>query len=151
MLLEPKLIFIHRKEAKMLRLKASLQIFVVEDDDEDILILCETCKDVGLLNVHCFHDIRNLVRYAHSNGTTPEVILFDVGQAASEGPEIFEKMASDDLLRTVPIIFVSGSEPFKEVLNRRYPHLKIDRFLTKPITVEALSMMLQPFTHLLEN
>ncbi len=151
MLLEPKVIFIHRKEAKMLRLKASLQIFVVEDDEDDILILCETCKDVGLLNVHCFHNIKDLVRYAHSNGTTAEVILLDVGRVAFEGPEMFETMASDDLLRTVPIIFVSGSEPFKEVLNKQYPHLKIDKFLTKPITIEGLSMMLHPFTHLFEN
>jgi CheY-like chemotaxis protein len=151
MLLEPMVIFIHRKEAKMLRLKASLQIFVVEDDEEDILIFCETCKDVGLLNVHCFHNIKDLVRYAHSNGTTAEVILLDVGRVAFEWPEMFETMASDPLLRTVPIIFVSGSEPLKEVLNKRYPHLKIDRFLTKPITIQGLSMMLQPFTHLFEN
>jgi len=151
MLLGPKVIFMHRKEAEMQRLKASLQIFVVEDDEDDILILCETCKDVGLLNVHCFGNIQDLVRYAHSNGTTAEVILLDVGQVAFEGPEMIKTMASDALLRTVPIIFVSGSEPFKEVLNQRYPHLKIDRFLTKPVTIEALSMMLQPFTHLLEN
>ena len=134
----------------MQRLRKSLQIFVVEDDEDDILIFSETCKDFGFLNVHFFDTVHALTRYAHSSGTTPELILLDLGQVIHGRAEMLVELTSDALLTTVPIVFVSGSKTFGESMKHQYPHLKIDRFLEKPITIEALEGQLRPLDHLFE-
>lgn len=85
-------------------------------------------------DVTCFHDPHSAL--AHLSGTTPDLIISDIGMPEIDGLELRRRLQADPTTALVPFIFLTGVRD--EAVESIASELDIDDFLEKPISPARL-------------
>lgn len=88
-------------------------VLVVEDDDGDFETVVEAMRLAGVANevrraysgTDCLQQIRSLQNHA----SLPALVLLDLNTPNDDGRSALLQMKSDEKLRSVPIVVISGS------------------------------------------
>jgi CheY-like chemotaxis protein len=122
-------------------------MIVVDDDEDDIFILEGTLRDAGYSDIISFiansgKDLLEHLENHHGNGV-PDVILLDIAMPVMDGMEALEKIRHNPKFQNIPVLMVTGSNEYAQMILRKHPDLKYDGVLLKPITVESLTNALR--------
>jgi DNA-binding response OmpR family regulator len=67
----------------------------------------------------------------------PDLVLLDLMMPEMDGWEVYQRMKSDETMKTIPVIVVTcKAEPIDEVLARHIA--KVDDYITKPFSPSKL-------------
>ena len=89
------------------------KVLVAEDDKVSRKLLCECVKSMGHEVVAC-SDGDTAWKVLECNPDTA-VIITDMQMPGITGRELIEKLRSDLLLSTIPVIIISGAVTLKEI------------------------------------
>lgn len=79
---------------------------VIIDDDRDLCLLTQKVLTAHGHNVSAFHDPKLGIKYARESH--PNMILMDVMLPGLSGPEIVKSLQADPVLKSVPVVFLTG-------------------------------------------
>ena len=116
-----------------------LKIFLVEDNEGDILLMEEALKE---LNIH-YHlivakDGEEAVSFLFNCrlfpfNQLPDVILLDINLPKIDGIELLKAIKNESRFNNVPVIILSGSVLEKDIVNSGI--YTADDYVTKPLGV----------------
>ena len=84
-----------------------MHIVMVIDDNKTDLLIAERALE-GTYRVLVEQDARHALEHLRSTTKKPSLILMDIEMRGMNGFELYSKLASDDNLNQIPVIFVSG-------------------------------------------
>jgi CheY-like chemotaxis protein len=110
------------------------RFILLADDNLDLAVsLSMLLKLVGF-EVEAVHNGHDAVTAARNR--RPDVLLLDIGLPDLDGYQVARKFRSDDQLKTVCIIAISGYSP--DMFLRRTTPGDFDHYLTKPVDFTTL-------------
>lgn len=126
-----------------------LEILVVDDNEDDVLLLQESLRDLPTVNlVHAVHDgeealtfLRREGRYAGAR--RPGLVLLDINMPKKNGFEVLAEMKTDPLLRTIPVVILTTSSRDADVVTA-YGGGACS-FVTKPVNFDRLKLIAEHF------
>jgi CheY-like chemotaxis protein len=133
---------------KMLR-----RVMLVEDDIDDQFFAREElkrCKGVG--KVECFSNGKALIQYLHERieqdknflHIAPSVIILDLNMPLMNGLEVLQEIKTDNLLKGIPVIVVTGERPWE--IEKAFSY-KATAVFKKPLNVEKLRKFFEEGSH----
>ncbi len=109
-------------------------IFIVEDDEVDILMITRALKEINLANEIIF--IENgedaLKKLEAGKPILPCLILLDLNMPKMNGLEFLKQMKSDDNLKRIPVVVLTSSDEEKDIKGSY--DLGIAGYIVKPFT-----------------
>jgi CheY-like chemotaxis protein len=119
-----------------------LSVLLVEDNEGDIVWLQRILEQARF--EHTMFVARNgeiaidfLTKAGeHASAFDPDLILLDINLPKISGLEVLDAVQSDRRLRDTPLCILTGSEPERDFIIRRYK-LGVHCYLIKPITASA--------------
>ena len=129
-------------------------ILVADDDADDRMLIQDAFEESRLNNpLHFVEDGEQLLQYLKREGQfaeldgqpLPGLILLDLNMPRMDGRTALAKIKQDDSLCRVPIIILTTSDTEEDIL-RTYNY-KANSFITKPVTFEGLSKVVQTITN----
>jgi DNA-binding NtrC family response regulator len=129
-------------------LKPTLKIAFCGDNEYELQILQRTLEGAGYRDTICasaFSGKDLLYALRSSEGELPDLILLDMLVLFVDGLETLEIIRRDANFQNMPVLLMTGSPEYAEVVLKKYPHLAIDGTLTKPLTVDSLDTLLSPY------
>jgi CheY-like chemotaxis protein len=131
--------------------EAEFQIVVVEDNEDDVLILCRTIASTRQnIRLHRALDgaefFAALTDRRYPGGATgaswpPDLILVDLALPGTSGFDVIERVKAEPELWDVPVVVLSGTDDPKD--QQRGLALGIHTHLRKPIRARELSWMVE--------
>ncbi len=123
-------------------MKYPLAILLVEDSEGDIVWLKRILEQARF--EHTMFVARNgeiaidflSKTHEYASAFDPDLILLDVNLPKVSGLEVLAMIQSDERLQDIPLCVLTGSEPERDFLIRRYK-LDVQCYLLKPITASA--------------
>ena len=112
-------------------------IYVVEDQDELRLSICEELERAGYSTVGAPHGQRALSLLRRP--PAPSLILLDLLMPEKDGWEVVAAVKNDSMLRKVPIVLMSAVPPGATTLQAQ----GIAGTLPKPFTIEELLFVVE--------
>lgn len=121
------------------------RVMLVEDDIDDQFFAREELRRTkGVGKVHCFSNGKTLIQYMHERiaedkfflHVAPTVIVLDLDMPLMNGLETLREIKSDALLKTVPVIVVTGATSQWEI-DKAFSY-KADAVFRKPLDVSKL-------------
>lgn len=118
----------------------NINILLVEDNPADVRLIREAFKDNKTKNdFHVEQDgeaainyLNNLKSNGNGNGTTrPDLIILDLNLPKINGFEVLEKIKSNPVLRSIPVVVLSTSDS-EEHIYKSY-NLNANCYITKPV------------------
>jgi len=118
----------------------NINILLVEDNPADVRLIREAFKDNKTKNdFHVEQDGEAAINYLNNlksngigNGTTrPDLIILDLNLPKKNGFEVLEKIKSNPVLRSIPVVVLSTSDS-EEHIYRSY-NLNANCYITKPV------------------
>lgn len=108
-------------------------ILLVEDRSEDAELALLALHEAGVDAVKWVEDGEEALDflYARSEDELPRLILLDLNMPRLSGLELLETLVSDDVLRRMPIVVLSGSLEPRDL--RRAYDLRVSSYLLKPV------------------
>lgn len=87
--------------------RATPQVLVADDDADMVTLLSRRCSSLGcsVVGVNNALDALNVI-----HRMTPDLVCLDVNMPSGNGLSVCEMMASDERLRKIPIIILTGQE-----------------------------------------
>lgn len=141
----------------MLCLRKAIAIVYINDDEDDVLLFQESMADAGFVNSASFvpKDGHTVLEYleAHQD-SLPDALVMDINLPVRSGMEILEEIRSNKKYDQMPVVLVTGSEGYREMIRKQHPELskrKVAEILIKPFTLEELTNALTPFAHCVEE
>ena len=120
-------------------------LILLIDDDKDLLNLTQTVLEKHGYEISAFTTAEEGIAYARSN--KPNLILMDLMLPGISGEEAVKLLRSDDNLRTVPVVFLTGLVGAEE--SGHDQKLKVDGLnyvsLGKPFTIQKLLEIVRKF------
>ena len=122
-----------------------LEILVVDDNEDDVLLLQESLRDLPTVNlVHAVHDGEEALTFLRREGpyagaARPGLVLLDINMPKKNGFEVLSEMKSDPLLRTIPVVMLTTSNRDADVL-AAYGSGACS-FVTKPVNFDRLKLI----------
>jgi DNA-binding response OmpR family regulator len=107
------------------------RLFIVEDDSDMLLLLCETFREEGY-TVAGFGDGRPMLRQVTQDGL-PHLILMDLRLPSMDGFEVIQRLQE---LGDVPVIIVTTQKDEQVVVKGLEGYA--DDYVTKPFSVPEL-------------
>jgi two-component system cell cycle sensor histidine kinase/response regulator CckA len=120
---------------------AAPRVLVVEDDSYDLATVYAVLNDAGY-RVHPAPNASLALRFLA--GSTPDLILMDVGLPDKSGFDLCREVKSRDEFADVPIIFVSGSDRLSDRMTA-FAAGAVD-YIVKPF--ESIELLARIRTHL---
>ena len=120
-------------------------ILLVEDDPEDVLLVAEAFKHVGLPDIlRHVQDGEELMTYIRHQGVyadptkypVPDLILLDLNMPRRNGLEVLSDIKSDPDHRTIPIVVFTTTRRVDDI-NMSY-QLGANSFISKPSDFKTL-------------
>ena len=127
-------------------LKPTLKIAFCDEDEGELLIFRRMLEDAGYGDAiwACTLSGKELLDVlSAAAGALPDVIVLDILMLFKDGLETVEKIKRDTKLQNVPVLLMTGSPEYAEMVLKKYPNLTVDGILTKPITVDGLADLLK--------
>jgi CheY-like chemotaxis protein len=127
-----------------------VEILLVEDNEDDVILLKESMKDEGLLNVvHVVQDGEEALAYLRREGpfsdaTRPGLVLLDINMPRKNGFEVLKELKEDNALRAIPVIMLTTSSRDEDIV-RSYSDGACS-FITKPVLFDDLRRVVQQFS-----
>lgn len=83
------------------------QILIADDDDDMVTLLTQRCSSLGcsVIGANNALDALNVI-----HRLTPDLVCLDVNMPSGNGLSVCEMMASDERLRKIPIIIMTGQD-----------------------------------------
>lgn len=127
----------------------SITLLVADDDAEDRMMIKEAFDENHLANPLCFvNDGEELMdyllrrgRYEKTETHRPGLILLDLNMPKKDGREALRDIKSNPELKDIPVVVLTTSKAEEDIL-RSY-NLGVNSFITKPVTFEALVVILR--------
>lgn len=118
----------------------NINILLVEDNPADVRLIREAFRDNKTKNdFHVEQDGEAAINYLNNlksngieNGTTrPDLIILDLNLPKKDGFEVLEKIKSNPLLRSIPVVVLSTSDS-EEHIYKSY-NLNANCYISKPV------------------
>ena len=109
------------------------------DDDQDIRESLSELLDASGFAVLQAENGQIALDVLKTTPRFPCVVLLDLSMPVLDGREFLRRRASDPILRDIPVVVVSGSNPPAE------PLPGIDEYLKKPVKFERLMEILSHY------
>jgi CheY-like chemotaxis protein len=127
---------------------ASLEILVVDDNEDDVLLLRESLRDmpaVTLLHACDGDDAIAFLRREGSYATAPRpgLVLLDINMPRKNGFEVLAAMKNDPELRAIPVIMLTTSNRDADVVTAY--SCGACSFVTKPVNFDRLKLIATHF------
>lgn len=125
--------------------KAPLEILVVDDNEDDVLLLQESFRDLSSVNLmHAVHDGEQALAFLRREGEfsaaqRPGLVLLDINMPKKNGFEVLAEMKGDPALRAIPVVMLTTSSRDADVLNA-YTGGACS-FVTKPVSFDRLKQI----------
>jgi CheY-like chemotaxis protein len=147
------------KGAPMQKLKRTLQICVVQEDESEAAMISGILSEEGFLSVVVLNGMLELLSFLHENESKPDVILLGAELVLRGGAKMLKQMSSDSVLPKVPIVFTCRSDYYGDAIREYYqaavaensPDRLPERALLKPFSVAALTMVLSSMADFFEQ
>lgn len=128
---------------------APLEILVVDDNEDDVLLLQESLRDLHTVNlVHAVHDGEEALAFLRREGKfagapRPGLVLLDINMPKKNGFEVLAEMKTDPLLRIIPVVMLTTSNRDADVITA-YGGGACS-FVTKPVNFDRLKLIAEHF------
>lgn len=127
----------------------SLQLLLVEDNEDDIVLIEEAFAEAKLLNViskvrdgeQALAYLRQEAPYRHVN--PPGLVLLDINMPRKNGFEVLREMKMDSALQSIPVIMLTTSDREDDIA-RSYMHGACS-YIRKPMTLESFARVVRDF------
>jgi len=126
-----------------------LEILVVDDNEDDVLLLQESLRDLPEVNVvHAVHDGEEAMTFLRREGQyaaarRPGLVLLDINMPKKNGFEVLAERKNDPLLRTIPVVMLTTSNRDADVTTA-YGSGACS-FVTKPVNFDRLKLIAEHF------
>ena len=116
------------------------EVLLAEDNDNDVELTRQGFKRTKLLlNLHRVRDGEECLAFLRKEGQyasapTPDLILLDVNMPKVSGREVLAQMATDERLKSLPVVVLTTSEESSEILGMY--QLRCSSYIVKPIDFE---------------
>ena len=119
--------------------KGSIEILLVEDDPADTRLITELLDNLEEININNVNNGIKAMDYLYNrneykNCKTPSLILLDLGLPMKSGFEILKEIKTDDKLKCIPVIVLTGSTDNKDI-NESYKDY-VNACIVKPIDLD---------------
>lgn len=107
---------------------------IVVDDSPDYLKMVKGILELNNYNVRTF--LNGLSAFDQSVNNPPDLFLLDINMPEIDGFELCEKLKGNEVLRTIPVLFLSGLAEQREKV-KAFSHGGVD-YITKPFNIDEV-------------
>lgn len=128
---------------------APIDILLVEDNPGDVRLTREAFQEGQINNdLHVVRDGQAALDYLYRRGEyaeadPPDLVLLDLNLPKVNGMEVLEEIKSDELLRRIPVVILTGSEAQEDVVQGYELHSAA--YLTKPVDPDEFIDLVRSF------
>jgi CheY-like chemotaxis protein len=122
-----------------------MEILMVEDSLMFARITMGALKEGGVKHrMTWLTDGVDALEFLHRRGRfkrapRPDLLLLDLGLPKKDGREVLMEMKSDENLRTIPVVVMTGSEDLEDrLLGER---LQVEGYVTKPVCFDKFLVL----------
>ena len=122
-----------------------LDILVVDDNEDDVLLLQESLREVPAVKLlHSARDGQEAMAYLRREGPyaaapRPGLVLLDINMPKMNGFEVLNQMKGDPHLRAIPVVMLTTSNRDADI-ETAYS-CGACSFVTKPVSFDRLKLM----------
>lgn len=130
-----------------MKLTRPVNILLIEDNPGDVRLTKEAFKEAGIeVNLQVAMDGLEAMEKLrknppHEDHHVPDLILLDLNLPKLDGREVLEKIKSDTILRTIPVVILSTSNAEQDILNSYQLH--VNCYLNKPVDFDSFFDMIK--------
>ncbi len=123
------------------------EILLVEDNENDVLLMCEGFRRSRLaVNLHHARDGEECLAFLRREGRfagapSPDLILLDLNMPRVDGREVLAELVRDPALRHFPVVILTTSSEEREVIEMY--RLRCSSFIVKPVDFEQFLKVVQ--------
>ncbi len=110
------------------------RFILIADDNQDITLSLSILLKIFGFDVDTVNDGREVLSVARTR--RPDVLLLDIGLPGLNGYQVAGQFRSDQDLKDVAIIAISGYSP--DMLDRQFRRSDFDHYLVKPVDFRTL-------------
>lgn len=127
----------------------SVEILLVEDNEDDIVIIQEAFAEAKLVNViNTVRDGEDALAYLRREGgytrsRRPGLILLDINMPKKNGFEVLEALKSDSTLCSIPVIMLTTSDRDEDII-RSYGNGACS-YIRKPVDLHEFTEVVKHF------
>jgi CheY-like chemotaxis protein len=114
---------------------ASLPIFYVDDDTDDLEMFLDAAADLGLETI-LFSEPDKMLKALYNPPPKPAVIFVDLNMPQMSGLELIDEIKTTDFLVDIPIVVLSTAADKANVIKSR--QLGASYYVQKPVSLAAL-------------
>lgn len=135
------------KKKRTSKMKARIEILLVEDSPSDIRLTHEALKRTALsFELTVVNDGVEAMEYLNNlkksiDFELPHIILLDLNMPRKNGHEVLDEIKDDPTLSKIPVILLTVSERDEDVTQAL--DAKMNYYLPKPVTAEKLSSLIK--------
>lgn len=127
---------------------APLEILVVDDNEDDVLLLRESLRDMPSVSVLHACDGDDAIAFLRREGPyatapRPGLVLLDINMPKKNGFEVLAAMKNDPELRAIPVIMLTTSNRDADVVTAY--SCGACSFVTKPVNFDRLKLIATHF------
>ena len=123
-----------------------VHILLVEDNEGDIILTTEACKDMQLDNtISVVRDGEEALRFLKKQGeytdaATPQLVLMDINLPGIDGKQLLEIIKKDVELRDIPVVMLTCSDKDADISDCY--DKQVNWYITKPIDYDKYSKVM---------
>ena len=124
-----------------------VSILLVEDNAGDVRLIEDSLKTYKMRNLlHVVEDGDQALAFLrregdYSDAPRPDLILLDLSLPGKDGREVLAEVKSDDDLRRIPVVVLTGSSAEEDIIRSYEQHANC--YITKPIDLDQFSRMVR--------
>jgi CheY-like chemotaxis protein len=127
---------------------ATLEILVVDDNEDDVLLLRESLRDMPAVSLMHACDGDDAIAFLRREGSyasapRPAIVLLDINMPRKNGFEVLAVMKGDPDLRAIPVVMLTTSNRDADVVTA-YSGGACS-FVTKPVNFDRLKLIATHF------
>lgn len=102
---------------KVLMMKTTKQIILIEDDEVDVLTFNRALKEIGVSNsvVHFESAYSALEHYRNNDSTQSSIVVLDINMPAFDGFDFLRERVSVPSLSKLPVVVLTTSNNTKDI------------------------------------
>lgn len=127
----------------------SVELLLVEDNEDDIVLIQEAFADAKLMNViYKVRDGEEALAYLQRKGPyqrvrRPGLILLDINMPKKNGFEVLQAIKADPLLQSLPVIMLTTSDREDDIV-RSYVNGACS-YIRKPMSLDQFVQVVKEF------
>ncbi|HEX2055758.1 MAG TPA: response regulator [Nitrospiraceae bacterium] len=127
----------------------SIDILVVEDNDDDIVLIQEAFAEGKLINrISCVRDGEEAMAFlrkegAYAGAPSPGMVLLDINMPKKNGFEVLADIKADSRLRALPVIMLTVSDREEDIV--RSFEQGACSYIRKPVTLTRFIAVVKEF------